>query len=351
MRQAKAIRAGAPKHRTGSWMDDVRLSRYQEYIKRYELTEQQVLDQVDESFGEPLLVVAAGSVIDGFGNDTSDLDIYTVVEEDVASMLPLMSYPNGARIDGILCGARQLLDKHRELSSSTWPPREIGPGDVWAKRKAIDAITRYGLGLPLSGTDHWIAWQQRLKTEVHAWISDWHAVDAYRMRAASRALLPHKPLVAGIRAGDALMAALERHAAARGESYFKWKWLGEKLERLGDAKALSAYEQAVSPPVSEPDVPRYVERTETLLHSYLDDVDTSSWRLSLQPAVGASWESFGEEHIVSRWGLRAAAVSARSRVSEPGTWTYRLSEKWDPDVEALFSEDMLWLGVRRSEQG
>ncbi|WP_017545472.1 hypothetical protein [Nocardiopsis prasina] len=329
-------------------MRDVRLDRYQEYIKRHGLTEQQVLDQVDETFGEPLLVVAAGSVISGFGNDTSDLDLYTVVEDDVASLLPLMSYPNGARIDAVLCGARQLLDSHRELGSDTWPPRQVKPGDIWAKRKAIDAITRYGLGLPLFGTERWTAWQRRLQAEAHGWMSDWHAVDAYRMRAAARALLTHKPLVAGIRAGDALMAALERHALARGEPYFKWKWLGEKLERLGDSQALSAYEQSLSPPLSERDVPRYVERTEDLLHSYLGDVDTGSWRLSLQPAVGTSWEPFGEEHLVSRWGLRAAAVSAGSSVGEPGTWTYRLSETWDPDVEALFSEDMLWLGVQQA---
>ncbi|MBR8740610.1 hypothetical protein [Nocardiopsis sp. MG754419] len=328
-------------------MDDVRLGRYQEYIARHGLTEQQVLDQVDESFGRPLLIVAAGSVIAGFGNDTSDLDLHTVVEEDVASLLPLMSYPNGARIDGVLCGADRLMDRHREMSASTWPPREVRPGDIWAKRKAIDAITRYGLGLPLFGTDDWIAWQQCLEAEADAWISDWYAVEAHRMRAAAQALRAHKPLVAGVRAGDALLAALDRHAASRGESYFKGKWLGEKLERLGDARALADYARAVSPPLSAREVPRYIERVDDTLHSYLGDVDTGSWRWSLQPAVGTSWESFGEQHLVSRWGLRAAVVSAGSGVAEPRTWTYRLSEEWDPDVEALFCEDMLWLGVQQ----
>ncbi|MFD5537575.1 hypothetical protein ACFWIJ_06895 [Streptomyces sp. NPDC127079] len=327
-------------------MDDVRIGRFQGYIERYGLTEQQVLDQVEAAFGEPLLIVASGSVIAGFGNDTSDLDIYTVVEDDVASTLPLMSYPNGARIDAIICGSQQLLHRHREISSSIWPPQEIGPGDVRAKRKSIDVITRYGLGLSLSGTDQWIAWQQRLEAEVSEWIGDWHAVEAYRMHAAAKALISHKPLVAAIRAGEALLAALERHAAAHGESYFKWKWLGEKLERLGDPKALSAYEQAVSPPLSAFDVPHYIERIENSLNFYLSDVDSSSWRLSLQPAVGTSWETFGQEQLVSRWGLRAAAVSEKSAVSEPSTWTYALTEKWDPDVEALFSEDMLWLGVQ-----
>ncbi|MFH8977941.1 hypothetical protein [Streptomyces sp. NPDC017890] len=331
-------------------MDDTRLDRYRDYIKRYDLTEKQVLDQVDKAFGEPLLVVAAGSVIAGFGNDTSDLDIYAVVENDVASTLPLMSYPNGARVDGITCGSRQLLDRRHEMSSTTWPPQEMNPGDIGKKRKAIDVITRYGLGIPLSGTDQWIAWQQQLEAEAYEWISDWHAVDAHRMWAAAKALQAHKPLVAGVRAGEALMAALERHAAARGECYFKWKWLGEKLERLEDSRALAAYELAISPPPCARDVPHYMERVEDSLHSYLADVDTGSWRLSLQPAVGTSWESFGKEHIVSRWGLRASLVSKKSTVGEPGTWTYALSEKWDPDVEALFSEDMLWLGMQRVDE-
>lgn len=334
----------------GPFMDDARLGRYQEFVKRYDLTEQQVLDQVDTSFGEPLLIVAAGSVISGFGNDTSDLDMYTVVEKDVASLFPLMSYPNGARIDGILCGSQQLLDKHRQLSSSTWPPQEMKPGDIGARNKELQAITRFGLGLPIFGTDQWLAWQQRVKTEVHGWIGDWHAVGAYRMAAAARALLPHKPLVAAIRAGDAIESALEHHAAAQGEPYFKWKWLGEKLERLGDAKALAAYEDAMIQPLSARDVPDYIARMEDVLDSYLGHVDTGSWRLSLRPAVGTSWESFGKEHLVSRWGLRAAVVPAESNVSEPGAWTYPLSEKWDPDVEALFSEDMLWLGVQLAEQ-
>ena len=45
----------------------------------------QVLAQVDDVFGEPLLVVATGSVLAGFGRPTSDIDVYVVVPEEVAS--------------------------------------------------------------------------------------------------------------------------------------------------------------------------------------------------------------------------------------------------------------------------
>ncbi|GAA2364566.1 hypothetical protein SAMN05444716_11258 [Streptomyces harbinensis] len=329
-------------------MNDPRRGRFQRYIERFGLTERQILDQVDTTFGEPLLIVAAGSVIAGFGNDTSDLDIYAVVEDDVASTLPLMSYPNGARVDGITCGARQLTDRHREMTASSWPPEEVGPGDIGTRRKAIDVVTRYGLGLPLSGTGPWPAWQRRLEAEAGEWIADWHTVEAYRLHAAAGALLAHKPLVAGIRAGEALLAALERHAAVRGEPYFKGKWLGEKLERLGDRKALAAYEQAIVPPLSAAEVPAYLARVTDALPAYLGEADTGSWRLCLRPATGTSWESFGQERLVSRWGLRAAVVPQKSEAAEPGTWTYSLSEPWDPDVEALFCEDMLWLGVQRA---
>ncbi|MFD6286217.1 hypothetical protein [Streptomyces sp. NPDC060205] len=325
---------------------DVRTERFAAHIEAHGLTRARVLEQVDESFGDPLLVVAAGSVIAGFGNDTSDLDLYVVVQDDVASTLPLMSYAKSARIDVIITGAGQLKARHAELSAGAWPPQDISPGDLVEQRKLFDTFSRFGLGLPLDGTPQWLDWQRRLDGEITGWLRAWYAVEAVRMRSAARALAGHKPLAAALRAGEAVIAALERHAVTKGERYFKWKWVGEKLRRLGDRDGLAAFELAMRPPLTADEAPAYLRRAEEVLDTYLSDVDASGWEVCLLPAAGTSWRPFGEGHLVSRWGLRAAAVSTGSPVSARGRWTYHPGEPWHPDVVSLFAEDMLWLGIR-----
>lgn len=325
---------------------DLANERFTDYAASHEMTREDVLEQVDESFGEPLLVVAAGSVIAGFGNATSDLDLYVVVPNDVASSLPLMSYPGGARIEVLLHPADSLLTRHGEVTAAAWPPPEIAPGDLIARRQVLDSLSRFGLGLRLGGTEEWTGWQEGLAGELTGWLCAWHAVEAVRKRIAVRALVEAKPMVAAVRAGEALIAALERHAALHGEPYFKWKWLGEKLRRIGDEAGLRAFEHAACPPLTPAQVPGYLERAEELLDTYLAGVDTTSWRAHVRLGVGTDRHPFGQSLLVSRWRMRAVSLPSSSPVAAGASWDYGLDDPWDEDVAALFIEDMAWLGVR-----
>ena len=322
-------------------------ARLQAHLASHRLTRNDVIAQVDTSFGQPLLTVATGSVLAGFGNPGSDLDIYSVVSGAVAAALPLTAYVNAALIEVVLHGAEPITNRHRELVSGQWPPADIAPGAIASARLILDSLSRFALGLPLTGTQEWLSWQRKLAGDMPGRIAGWHAVEAVRKRVSARVFAPSKPIVAALRIGEALCAALERHAALHGEWYFKPKWLGEKLRRLDDHSALDAYRLAMCPPVIPSDVPAYLDKTGELLDHFLADVFCSGWRIKVTPAIGTQGHLFDETYLMSRWGLRTVAVPADGPACANPVWTYGIEDQWHDDVADLFIEDVLWMGVEK----
>ena len=326
-------------------VSDVLRSRFEEHITPHGVTPEQVLAQVDDVFGEPLLVVATGSVLAGFGRPSSDVDVYVVVPEEVASTLPLMSYQGSARFDVSLFGAGTLTERHRQMALP-WPPPDPSPSGYARRRRSLDSLSRFGLGLPLA-TDggRWQEWQRQVDTETGAWLGSWHALEATRRQAAARMLLPVKPRVAAHKASEALIAALDRRAVLAGERYFRWKFIGEKMRRLGDEQGHAWAWHALCLPPAAADCADYVRRTDEIVTELLADVDTTGWRWRPQLAAGAARHDFGAEALLSRWGLRAVAMDPESPAASGESWEYAVGEEWHPDVVGLFVEDMLWLGV------
>lgn len=325
-------------------VEDVLRSRLEEHIAPYGLTPEQIRDQVDDVFGEPLLVVATGSVLAGFGRSTSDIDLYVVVPDEVAST-PIVSYPSGARVDTALFGAGTLTARHRQMTGP-WPPPAPSSVEHTRRRRSLDCLSRFGLGLPLA-TDfgEWQSWQRAIESDIAGWQSAWHAAEAVRKQAAARVLLPVKPRLAAQKAAEAMVCALDRRSALAGERYFKSKFVGEKLRRLGDDQGVAWARQALFLPVSVAESADYVRRADEAVDALLADVDTGGWRLRLVPAAGAVRHAFGRETLVSRWSMRTVAVDADSPAVTEQSWDYGLTEPWHPDVAGLFAEDMLWLGV------
>lgn len=322
-------------------------SRLDSYLGRHDLDLTDIFSYVDESFGDPVLVVAAGSVLADYGNQSSDLDIYVVVPGPVPSQLPVMSYPRDARIDVVFHDEATLVERHQEVVTVAWPPAMAAPVVFARRRKVLESLSRLGFGLCLSGTAEWKRWRATLPAQVSGWLRDWYAVDAVRKRLVARLLLPAKPRLAALRAGDALLAALERRAIAGGEAYFKWKWVGEKLIRLGDEEGYALFELATCLPSGSADYAGYVRRVDGVLADLLADVDTGAWRAYVEPAPGTTSVPFGDRTLVSRWGLRAVSLSAQSPAGAVHPWDLALDEPWHPDLTALLAEDMLWLGIRR----
>jgi hypothetical protein len=324
---------------------DLLRSRFEEHITPHGVKPEQVLAQVDDVFGEPLLVVATGSVLAGFGRPTSDVDVYVVVPEEVASTLPLMSYEGSARFDVSLFGAGTLIERHRQMTEP-WPPPDPEPASFARRRRSLDSLSRFGLGLPLA-TDggRWQEWQRQIDSETGEWLASFHAVEATRRQEAARMLLPAKPRVAAHKASEALISALDRRAVLAGERYFRWKFIGEKLRRVGDTQGHEWAWQALCLPPALADCADYVRRTDAIVTELLADLDRTGWRLQPQLAAGAARHQFGAEALLSRWGLRTVAMEADSPAATGEAWDYALGEEWHPDLIGLFVEDMLWLGV------
>jgi hypothetical protein len=329
---------------------DVLRSRLEDHLAPYGLTAEQLRDQVDDVFGEPLLVVATGSVLAGFGRSTSDIDLYVVVPDEVAST-PIVSYPSGARVDTALFGAGTLTERHRQMAVR-WPPPDPSSVAHTRRRRSLDCLSRFGLGLPLA-TDagDWQSWQRAIESDIAGWLSEWHAAEAVRKQAAARVLLPLKPRLAAQKAAEAMVAALDRRSALAGECYFKSKFVGEKLRRLGDEQGHAWARQALFLPVTVAESAGYVRRADDVVDELLADVDTRGWRLRLTPAAGVVRHGFGRETLVSRWALRAVAVTADSPAVTAESWDYGLTEPWHPDVAGVFAEDMLSLAVAGAAAG
>ncbi|CAA9275444.1 MAG: hypothetical protein AVDCRST_MAG41-3203 [uncultured Corynebacteriales bacterium] len=329
-------------------VQDALRSRFEAHLALHGLSPEQVLEQVDDVFGDPLLVVATGSVLAGHGNEHSDLDLYVVVPDEVASMLPLMSYPKGARIDVLLHGAGSVTERHAQLAAG-WPGPEVSPASFHRRRKSVDSLSRFGTGLVLaSDGGTWAGWQRSVRADVDGWVAGWWAAEAVRKRLAARVLLAAgRSRLAALKAGEALIAALDRRAALAGESYFRWKWLGEKLRRLGDAQGLEWFRLALCPPVDPAAAHAYAARLDGLVGELLADLDTTGWQAHLEPAPGTTRHPFGGETLVTRWAMRTVAVDADSPAGTEPHWAYGLGEPWHPDVAGLFAEDLLWLGLRR----
>ncbi len=174
-------------------------------------------------------------------------------------------------------------------------------------------------------------------------------------------LAPADPRLAALRAGDAVLAALEVRALARGERYFKAKWLGEKLARLGDTEGLALLDAALAPPLEDPVAARaYVSRAAELVGELLGPADRGGWRVVLTPAAGVEARAFGDRTLVSRWQLRTTAVATGDLPAALGgvsdgvsgeqapqpLWEAPLGEPLPPAVAALVRGDLCWLGLR-----
>ena len=87
-------------------VESILAARLDSFLARRGLHREQLVAQLDEPFGRPLLVAAAGSILQGVGNERSDLDLIVVVEDKVSRM-PLASYARAVLVDPTYFGAAE----------------------------------------------------------------------------------------------------------------------------------------------------------------------------------------------------------------------------------------------------
>ncbi|MEU8462019.1 hypothetical protein [Streptomyces sp. NPDC029003] len=319
--------------------------RLDAFLKQRGLHRDAVRKEADQGVGRPVLAVASGSVLAGFGNHRSDLDLMVLVENDRLTRFPIQSHEHGTLIDVNIRRAASVRETTAALTAEPWPRFATVTEDAWNhRRRALNTANRLALGLPLLASPPWDAWHAGLRRPWHAEaVTQWWTVEAHRLAQAARWLLDARPMAAAVRAREAVVAALNARAAAAGESYFTAKWVGEKLKVLGDAEGLAVLHEALRAPlVPREQVPRRLADAERLAG------DPAGLHAVLRWSTGVGTTVLEDRTVVDRWQLRAVESARRDLPPEDSdtvVWSGPLGAPPPADLLPLFVHDMVWLGV------
>ncbi|MGW0332545.1 hypothetical protein ACWD0J_11855 [Streptomyces sp. NPDC003011] len=304
-----------------------------------------VLGEADQGMGAPALAVVAGSVLAGFGNHRSDLDLLVLVENDKLTRFPIQSHEHGALIDVNVRWASGVRDSADELATETWPRFATVTEDAWNhRRRTLNTVNRLALGLPLIAVPPWDDWQAGLR---RPWLADvleqWWTVEAHRLAQAARWLLDARPMAAAVRAREAVVAALNARTTAAGTLYFAAKWVGEKLRSLGDDEGLALLREALAPPLAPRErVAHCLAAVERLIG------DAAPLHAVLRWSTGVGTTALDDRTVVDRWQLRALEVPRRDLPPSDGDaviWSGPAGTSLPDDLMPLFVHGMVWLGV------
>ncbi|MFG2097490.1 DUF6001 family protein [Streptomyces sp. NPDC048612] len=308
-----------------------------------------VRKEADQGVGAPALAVAAGSVLAGFANHRSDLDLLVLVENDRLNRFPIQSHEHGTLIDVNFRRASAVRDATAELTAEPWPRMSTVTEEAWNhRRRTLNTVGRLALGLPLLTSRPWDDWHAGLR---RPWLADvveqWWTVEAHRLAQAARWLLGARPMAAAVRAREALVAALNARAAAGGELYFAAKWVGEKLKRLGDAEGLTLLRAALRPPLAPHEgVPECLAAVERLIGA------AAPLHAVLRWSTGTGTTPLDDRTVVDRWQLRALEVPRLGLPPVEGDgviWSGPAGTAPPDDLLSLFVHNMAWLGVARPD--
>jgi hypothetical protein len=327
----------------------LRRSRLERFLAPYGLSDDDLVAQVDPAFGEPVLVSACGSVLQGFGNARSDIDLDVVVERERISQMPFAAYKEGARVDVQYHAATEVAAQLKTIRESPWPPPEPIDRAAWLRsRRALTTATRLAAGLPLRLAERWKDYDAKLhESWLHETAAAWWRLEAERRRLAARWLFDADPLLGCLRYSDAVLAALEARAAAAGQTYFAAKWIAEKLRALADCEGLALYHEALRLPIDPACRGSYQARSESSLSRLVAD-RAGALVANLWYADGVRVRRVGSRSLVSRWDMRAVEVRDID-LPAPGAgaplWSGPSDTLPGPRVLDLFRADMLWLGL------
>jgi hypothetical protein len=323
--------------------------RLDSFLHRRGIGRDAVRREADQGVGSPVLAVAVGSVLAGFGNHRSDLDLFVLVENDRLTRFPIQSHEHGTPIDVNIRRASAVRDTTAALRTEPWPRTDSVGETGWNhSRRALITANRLALGLPLIAAPPWDAWYEDLRGPWLAHVVErWWVVEAHRLAQAARWLLGPRPMAAAARAREAVVAALNARAAAGGQIYLPAKWVGEKLKALDDAEGLAVLRDALAPPL---DPGQWVPHGLHLVESVVGEA--APLHAVLRWSTGVGTLALDDRTVVDRWQLRALEVP-RSDLPPAGgdavLWSGPAGSALPDGLLTLFAGDMLWLGMAHSD--
>ncbi|MFG3013583.1 hypothetical protein ACGFZB_24605 [Streptomyces cinerochromogenes] len=310
------------------------------------LTEDQLQDLLDKSLaelprGSEWAVTLEGSIAEGFGNSSSDIDFLLVARsEDDLPTMPSLLFVDGRRVEIRTRSVRQLAGQLRAVEEGAARPGRLS-------EDLLNRCQRLLHSHPLRGHALIDEVKGLLPVERFRGITaEWWAHRARQSLRHAMALLclgESEEAVDWTRAG--LVETVKSWAARLGETYLEPKWLSMQLDRAGRGDVRDRYWQleAAAPAPGDPDaahthltaalafaadlgltgVPRQPERiTVRRVHGVTtwqtgDRVHVLRGRrevFALGDAAGAVWRSL----VLGRPLPQVLATAAGSGVGDPG---------------------------------
>lgn len=296
--------------------------------------------EVDSAFGTIEAAVATGSLMAGYGNRLSDLDVYAVVDAETFP-LPIVNHEAAGRVDTRFFSARAVAAWPKTLSAA-WPP----PGltrDRWLDRRfELEFAVRFDLGLPLVVAPAWSAWFDDLRQlGLATVVSRWWRIEALRRREAA-CWAPDGSARQAHLLAESARAVLEADVAATGHIFLGAKWLGEKLKAIGRSEALKDLRS----------LERWRGRAEVARRAkdYALSLEaTSEPTLTIEAywAPGVRQADLGGRLALTRWDLRTTRLPDGLGDGQDGApvWRGPLGETPPEDIRDLFNQNFLWIAV------
>ncbi|MEU3036772.1 hypothetical protein [Streptomyces griseoaurantiacus] len=314
------------------------------FLGRRGRTVTDLTDQVADSFGEPLLVVAAGSVQQGFGNEESDVDLLVFVDAQVTN-IPISSHVLGLPVDVNYLSTDWARAADALLAGEPWDGELVTRSDWKDSLRRFQRLGRLAVSLPLAGTATWRGWLAGLAEPVTEYAAHWWTRECLRQRTAARLRRDTDPLLAAQRYCDAGLAALEVAAARAGELYVGAKWIEAKLERGAAPEYLDAYRFLMATPTTAAEAKRYHDAAEELLDSLLHLPGDPVVQLALMPDVER--HEIRGRTLLHRWGMRG--LESRSPdfavpAANGAVWRGPAGAL-DGDAALLVGQGLVWLSV------
>jgi hypothetical protein len=320
------------------------------YLAGFAADRQAVLDQVVETFPDPLHVVASGSVAAGYAIPGSDLDVYALLDTR-GGTIPLVSHELGALMDIYGWGSDATLAACGALAAG---PLMAGvstePAARWEEtRAALANAMRLAIGVVLDTSPGWVVHRDWLRS---GWLADRAAeywqLNAWRQAAAARVLAGIRPLDALASAADGALAALKAHVTRRGFTYFHTKWLPVEVRELADAELVATHRRLLRAAgnVREPGP------STGFLLELVDELaggPTADVVVELSYLAGVELRRIPGRAVLHRWELHGLCVG--HDVPDPDVegpfWSGTPPEAVPGWARELAANDLAWIGVRR----
>ena len=127
--------------------------RLDRFLASVSMSVEDLISEVEQAFGTPLLVLATGSVLQGFGNSNSDLDLNVVVDRQSTSQVPIMSFARQLRIDTAFYHSSDVREWVKTAKECTCPLPPPITREVWSRQlRALGIAMRFALGLGCAPT-------------------------------------------------------------------------------------------------------------------------------------------------------------------------------------------------------